>query len=277
MTVIVILNQRPEYIHSAEVSGIPVYLNHKTIKQTHQPQTLYCSLPSNFLCLETNVVLILWLLSSTKFSNSCLLCWLSLSSISDVQQVYPWGQTRRCSPEGNRDGEFYTHHCHRIQVLLFSKRLSQVFDQNLPPVIVGTLHHRRYQRGTDRTKCRRVIFVRSLLSCESERRFDTAAQTPECFFYTTLQSTATTATGPLYIIDIHKMKGSLWSIVSHVPLFLMGCEVKMFKLQQLGFKHQKPLQLNNYKCLTVIIIMIHGALDSWLFMNKVVLKPLFKD
>lgn len=77
------------------------------------------SLPSNFLCLETNVVLMLWLLSSTMFSNSTLLCWLSLSSMSDVQQVYPWGQTRRCSPEENRDRaqRFYTHRCHRIQVV----------------------------------------------------------------------------------------------------------------------------------------------------------------
>lgn len=42
-----------------------------------------------------------WLLFSTKLWNSCLLCWWSLSSISEVQQVYPWGQTRRCSPAGH--------------------------------------------------------------------------------------------------------------------------------------------------------------------------------
>lgn len=93
-------------------------------------QTGSFSLPSNFLCLETNVVLILWLFFSTKLSNSSLLCWLSLSSISDVQQVYPWGQTRRCSPKGDRHTEphFYTHQCQRIGCF---KRLSWVFDQKL--------------------------------------------------------------------------------------------------------------------------------------------------
>lgn len=60
------------------------------------------NLLSNFLCLVTNVVLILWLLFSTKFSKSSLPCWLRFSSISSVQQVYPWGQKRRCSPAGGR-------------------------------------------------------------------------------------------------------------------------------------------------------------------------------
>lgn len=116
-------------------------------------QTNPSTLPSNFLCLATNVVLILWLLLSTKFSNSTLLCWLSLSSISDVQQVNPWGQTRRCSPEGDRNTEchFYTHQCHRIQ---FFKRLSWVFDQN-SPVILGlsspklSKRDRAWQMGKD--------------------------------------------------------------------------------------------------------------------------------
>lgn len=111
------------------------------------------SLPSNFLCLATNVVLIVWLLPSTKFSNSTLLCWLSLSSISDVQQVNPWGQTRRCSPEGDRNMKrhFYTHQCRRIQ---FFKRLSWVFDQN-SPVISGlsspklSKRDRAWQMGKD--------------------------------------------------------------------------------------------------------------------------------
>lgn len=76
------------------------------------------NLPSNFLCLEIKVVLILRLLSSTIFSKSCLLCWLSLSSISEVQQVYPWGQTRRCSPKGDGDMKhcFYTHHSYSIWI-----------------------------------------------------------------------------------------------------------------------------------------------------------------
>ena len=79
MTVIVIPNHSISFL----------LLLSSTFTLTHQQQTLDCSLPSNFLCLETNIVLIWWLLTSTKFSNSCLLCWLSLSSISDVQQVYP--------------------------------------------------------------------------------------------------------------------------------------------------------------------------------------------
>lgn len=58
--------------------------------------------PSNILCLVTKVILILWLLFSTKFSKSSLLCWMRFSSISGVQQVYPWGQKRRCSPVGER-------------------------------------------------------------------------------------------------------------------------------------------------------------------------------
>lgn len=42
----------------------------------------------------------------------------------------------------------------------------------------GTLHHWSYQRGTDRNKWRRIIFVSNLLSCETESSFDTAVQTP---------------------------------------------------------------------------------------------------
>lgn len=55
-------------------------------------------LPSNLLCLETNVLLKTWLVSSTRVSKSCLLCWPNLSSISWVQHVFPWEQTRRWSP-----------------------------------------------------------------------------------------------------------------------------------------------------------------------------------
>lgn len=55
-------------------------------------------LPSNLLCLETKVLRNSWLVSSTRFSKSCLLCWPNLSSISWVQHVVPWGHTRRCSP-----------------------------------------------------------------------------------------------------------------------------------------------------------------------------------
>lgn len=80
-----------------------------TFSARETDKTIPFSLPSNFLCLETNVVLILWLLFSTKFSNSSLLCWLSLSSISDVQQVYPWGQTRRCSPKGDTHRAPFLH------------------------------------------------------------------------------------------------------------------------------------------------------------------------
>lgn len=59
-------------------------------------------LPSNFLCLDTNVVRTKWLVSSTRFSNSSLLCWLNLSSISVVQHVYSWGQILKCSPARRR-------------------------------------------------------------------------------------------------------------------------------------------------------------------------------
>lgn len=55
-------------------------------------------LPSKLLCRETKVLLNEWLISSTRFSKSCLLCWPNLSSISWVQHVFPWGQTRRCPP-----------------------------------------------------------------------------------------------------------------------------------------------------------------------------------
>lgn len=61
-------------------------------------------LPSNFLCLDTNVVRTKWLVSSTRFSNSSLLCWLNLSSISVVQHVYSWGQMRKCSPAKEKKG-----------------------------------------------------------------------------------------------------------------------------------------------------------------------------
>lgn len=137
-------------------------------------------LPSNFLCLETNVVLILRLLSSTKISNSCLLCWWSLSSISDVQQVYPWGQTRRCSPEGDRDRErhFYTHHCHRIR---FSKGRAEALIKTL--LWFWDSHQWGYQRGTERNKWGRIIFVSNLLPYETESNSDIAVHSPQRGFY----------------------------------------------------------------------------------------------
>lgn len=81
--------------------------SHVTVscKPKNQPSL---ALPSNFLCLEVNVVRMVWLLSSTNLSNSCLLCWPSFSSIAEVQQVYPWEQTRRCSPVGREKNTIQT-------------------------------------------------------------------------------------------------------------------------------------------------------------------------
>lgn len=55
-------------------------------------------------------------------------------------------------------------------------------------------HHQSYQRGTERDKWGRIIFVGNLLSCETESNFDTAVHIypMQDFLYITVPSTAIT-------------------------------------------------------------------------------------
>lgn len=71
-------------------------------------------------------------------------------------------------------------------------------------------HHQSYQRRTDRNKWGRIIFVGTLLSCETERNVDTAVHTPRAGFLLyhspKHHNNSNWACGEQY--EIHHMQGS---------------------------------------------------------------------
>lgn len=89
-------------------------------------------LPSNLLCLETKVLRNSWLVSSTRFSKSCLLCWPNLSSISWVQHVVPWGHTRRCSPATQTENSASVLYLYQTLYIKSVSHVSQVSGTLIP-------------------------------------------------------------------------------------------------------------------------------------------------
>lgn len=88
-------------LHTAFCSSVPI-IAPEGGQNSGKVEKRRKHLPSKLLCRETKVLLNEWLISSTRFSKSCLLCWPNLSSISWVQHVFPWGHTRRCPPANKR-------------------------------------------------------------------------------------------------------------------------------------------------------------------------------